>query len=112
MPNKRGAKPGWGAREFPKQAGDSLTLIASGQPGADALPMHADAQVFAGRLAAGTTVTQALAPGRVAYLVPAKGAVTVNGVKLGTRDGAAITGETAVTITAAEDAELVLVETV
>jgi redox-sensitive bicupin YhaK (pirin superfamily) len=112
MPNKRGAAPGWGAREFPKQAADSLTLIASGAPGADALPMHADAQVFAGRLAAGATVTQALAPGRVAYLVPAKGAVTVNGVALGTRDGAAITGETALTITATEDAELVLVETV
>jgi redox-sensitive bicupin YhaK (pirin superfamily) len=111
MPNKRGAAPGWGAREFPKQGSDSLTLIASGEPGADALPMHADAQVFAGRLGAGASVTQALAPGRSAYLVAAKGAVTVNGVKLGTRDGAAITGETALTITATEDAELVLVET-
>jgi redox-sensitive bicupin YhaK (pirin superfamily) len=112
MPNKRGAAPGWGAREFPKQAADSLTLIASGEPGADALPMHADAQVFAGRLAAGTSLTQALAPGRSGYLVAAKGAVTVNGVKLDTRAGAAITGETTLTITATEDAELVLVETV
>jgi redox-sensitive bicupin YhaK (pirin superfamily) len=111
MPNKRGAAPGWGAREFPKQASDSLTLIASGEPGADALPMHADAQVFAGRLAAGASLTQALAPGRLGYLVAAKGAVTVNGVALGTRDGAAITGETVLTITATEDAELVLVET-
>ncbi len=111
MPNKRGAAPGWGSREFPKQASDSLTLIASGEPGADALPMHADAQIFAGRLAAGTTLTQALTPGRAGYLVAAKGSVTVNGVALGTRDGAAVTGETALTITATEDAELVLVET-
>ena len=110
MPNKRGAAPGWGARQFPKQASDSLTLIASGEPGADALPMHADAQVFAGKLAAGTTLTQVLTPGRSAYLVPAKGAVTVNGQKLGPRDGAAITAETTLTITADEDAELVLVE--
>ncbi len=111
MPNKRGAAPGWGSREFPKQASHSLTLIASGEPGADALPMHADARIFAGRLAAGATLTQALTPGRAGYLVAAKGAVTVNGVALGTRDGAAVTGEAALTITATEDAELVLVET-
>jgi redox-sensitive bicupin YhaK (pirin superfamily) len=86
-------------------------LIASGEPGTDALPMHADARVFAGRLAAGATVTQALTPGRVAYLVPAKGTLTVNGVAVGARDGAAVSGETALTITATEDAELVLVET-
>jgi redox-sensitive bicupin YhaK (pirin superfamily) len=56
-------------------------------------------------------VTQDLAPGRAAYLVPAKGAVTVNGVAVGPRDGAAVTGETALVITATQDAELVLVET-
>lgn len=112
MPNKRGAAPGWGARAFPKQDGDALTLIASGEPGTDALPMHADARIFAGRLAAGTTLTQALTPGRSAYLVAAKGSVTVNGVALGTRDGAAVTDESALTITASEDAEVVLVETV
>ena len=39
------------------------------------------------------------------------GAVTVNGVAVGARDGAAVTNETALTITATEDAELVLVET-
>ena len=112
MPNKRGAAPGWGARAFPKQATDALTLIASGEPDSGALPMHADAQIFAGRIAPGATVTQALTPGRSAYLVAAKGEVQVNGVTLGTRDGAVITGESALTITASAEAELVLVETV
>ena len=74
--------------------------------------MHADAQIFAGRIAPGATVTQALTPGRSAYLVAAKGEVQVNGVTLGTRDGAVITGESALTITASAEAELVLVETV
>jgi quercetin 2,3-dioxygenase len=36
--------------------------------------------------------------------------VTVGGVAVGTRDGAAITGETELAITATADAELVLVE--
>jgi hypothetical protein len=36
--------------------------------------------------------------------------VEVNGVRLDARDGAAITGETALRITALEDAEVVLVD--
>lgn len=112
MPNKRGAAPGWGARAFPNQGSDALTLIASGEPGTDALPMHADARIFAGRLAAGAIVTQALTPGRSAYLVAAKGSVSVNGVVIGTRDGAVISDEQVLTIAASENAEVVLVETV
>ncbi len=110
QPNKRGAAPGWGAREFPKAAGDALTLIASGEPSDDALPMHADARVFAGRIAAGATVRQAITPGRSAYLVPAQGSLSVNGVAVGSRDGAAISGETELVLTANEDCEVVLVE--
>jgi hypothetical protein len=53
---------------------------------------------------------QGLEPGRAAYLVPAKGAVTVNGKALGARDGAGIVDEVVMEITASEDAELVLVE--
>jgi redox-sensitive bicupin YhaK (pirin superfamily) len=111
MPNKRGAEPGWGARVFPKQPATALTLIASGDEGDDALPMHADARVFAGKLAAGTTLQQAILPGRQAYLVASAGWVSVNGVTVGTRDGLVISGEAAITITAAEGAEIVLVET-
>lgn len=112
MPNKRGAAPGWGARQFPKQPGAALTLIASGDAGDDALPMHADARVFAGRLQAGAAVRQAIAPGRVGYLVAATGSVTVNGVAAGSRDGIAISGETELVIKASEAAEVVFVETV
>ena len=46
----------------------------------------------------------------VSYLVPALGAVEVNGVRLDARDGAAITGETGLEIRALEDAEVVLVD--
>ena len=40
----------------------------------------------------------------------AKGAVELNGVRLDTRDGAAATGEPALTVTALADAEVVLVD--
>jgi redox-sensitive bicupin YhaK (pirin superfamily) len=44
------------------------------------------------------------------YLVPSKGSVTVNGVEVNTRDGAAIANENNLSIVASEDAELVVVE--
>jgi redox-sensitive bicupin YhaK (pirin superfamily) len=114
MPDVRGARPNWGARAFPKAAREAgFEVLASGRAGdagTGALPLNVDGAVLAATLKAGQALTQALAPGRAVYLVPAKGAVTVNGRALGARDGAAILDEPALEIVAAEDAELVLVE--
>lgn len=112
MPDKRGVKPGWGTKTFPKDD-KGLSVLASGRPGdagSDALPLNADAAVLAGTLAAGQTTELALAPGRAAYLVPVNGSVTVNGITVQARDGVAIADERNVTITAAEAAELVVVD--
>jgi hypothetical protein len=112
LPDRRGVEPGWGTRTFPR-GNDGLSLLASGRlqdAGSDALPLNADAAVLAGTLAAGQTAELAFAPGRAAYLVAVNGAVTVNGVTAGARDGVAISGETSVTITATEPTELVVVE--
>jgi redox-sensitive bicupin YhaK (pirin superfamily) len=114
LPGQRGVAPGWGTRSFPKDRQSTLTALADGRPGADgtALPLYADAAVLAGTLQKGQTVRQTLRPGRVAYLVPATGAVTVNGVPVNTRDGATISGETELEIVATDDAEVVLVDVV
>ena len=83
-----------GARASSPRRGGGLSVLASGRAqdeGSDALPLYADAAVLAGTLRAGETVRHALAPGRGAYLVPASGAVEVNGVSVATRDGAAVT---------------------
>ena len=111
IPGKRGAQPGWGTRQFPRQGG-GLVALADGRTVADgsALPLNADAAVLAATLEQGQTVTHALPPGRVAYLVPSTGSVTVNGTKVNTRDGATISGEDTLTITADETAEVVLVD--
>ncbi len=111
QPDQRSVAPGWATRQFPKEGG--LAVLASGRPedgGSGALPLHADAAVLAGTLRAGETARVRLAPGRAAYLVPATGSVTVNGAPVGTRDGAAITGENELTIAANADSELVLVD--
>jgi redox-sensitive bicupin YhaK (pirin superfamily) len=113
LPTQSGDAPSWGARPFPKgdRAGRFVPL-ASGVPGdEEALPIRAPGRVLGATLRAGETLDYDLAPDRRAYLVPARGSVEVNGVTVGTRDGAAIADEPRLRITALEDAELVMVDT-
>ncbi len=112
MPDERGGQPYWNAREFPKgeRAGE-LVVLASGRKGdEDALPIRADARVMGGTLEAGQSTTYTLEAGRHAYLGLAKGEVTVNGTKVGARDGAAIKDVDTITITAVEPSEVVMVD--
>ena len=113
LPDERGGEPAWGAREFPKgERSGAFVVLASGRKGdEDALPIRADARVLGASLAAGQSTTYTLAPGRHAYLGLAKGAVDVNGVAVKARDGAAIKDVETFTVTASEDAEIVLVDT-
>jgi redox-sensitive bicupin YhaK (pirin superfamily) len=109
--DKRGATPSWGAKEFPKSdRSGKFSVLASGDPGDDALTINADAKVLGATLKAGESLTYSLAEGRRAYLVPAVGAVEVNGTGLNARDGAAIMEEAEITIKAKADAELVMVD--
>ena len=109
--DRPGAQPSWGQREFPKaDRSGRFTVLASGDPADGALPINADAKVLGATLKAGESLTYDLAPGRRAYLVPAVGSVEVNGTALNARDGAGIVGEPTLTITAKEDAELVMVD--
>jgi len=114
IPDARGGAPSWGARPFPKgdRSGRFVTL-ASGRDGdGDALPIRADARVLGATIKAGETVDYALDGGRHAYLVPASGAIEVNGVRIGARDGVAIRDEKQIAIRALDDAEVVLVDSV
>ena len=87
-----------------------MAVVASGDPADQALTINADAKILAATLKAGESLTYDLAPGRRAYLVPAAGQVDVNGTTLNARDGAGIVDEATLTITAAQDAELVMVD--
>ena len=85
--------------------------LASGfKDDGDALPIRPDARVLGATLNAGETTPYQTDAARHPYLVVARGAVEVNGVRLETRDGAAITGEDLLEIKALEDAEVVLVD--
>lgn len=111
-PKSAGGSPSWGTRPFPKadRAGRFVPL-ASGMPeDDDALPLRADARVVGAVLSAGERANYLLGAGRYAYLVSARGAVEVNGIRLDARDGAAVHNESHLSIRALEDAEVVLVD--
>lgn len=112
IPDTRGQPPAWGARPFPvgARSGRFVALASGFKEDADALPLRTQARVLGATLKAGETTEYALADGRHGYLVPARGSVELNGVRLDARDGAAIRNETSLRVTALEDAELVLVD--
>jgi len=111
MPDRRGGEPGWGTRPFPKDGRDGqFVTLASGKEGDDALPIRADARVLGATVRAGETVTYPTETGRHAYLVSATGRIRVDDVVAEPRDGVAITGLETITVTALEDAEIVLVD--
>ena len=113
LPDSQGEAPAWGAKPFPggDRSGRFVPLASGFAEDAEALPLRARARVLGATLEAGATVQYDLGAGRYGYLVPAKGAVDLNGVRIDARDGAAIRDEPTLRITALEDAELVLVDT-
>lgn len=115
QPNGQGGQPSWGARPFPK--GDrhgQFVVLASGFANDNeergALPIRTDARVVAATLKAGETVEYPLGAGRRGYLVPASGAVEIEGQRVNARDGAAIEQVETLRVTALEDSEVVLVD--
>jgi len=111
MPTARGLQPRWETRQFlSSQDGDGLIPLASGRGAPGALAIAQDATLFAGRLAAGASLTHDLAGGRLAYLVPTVGSVRVGDVTVGARDGLAVSELDELALTATEDAVFVLAD--
>jgi redox-sensitive bicupin YhaK (pirin superfamily) len=115
LPERLGVAPRWGTRPFPRGArAGRFVPLASGFAGdqgeGGALPIEAPARVLGATAAAGETLAWGFAPGRVGYMVPARGRVRVNGVEAGPRDGIAISDLSSIAVEALEESELVLVD--
>jgi len=112
QPTRRGHAPSWGSRPFPKidRAGRLVTLASGYENDTDALPIHTDARVLGATLKAGQSIDYPLGKERVAYLVPATGAVEIEGTRVAARDGAAVSEIETLHLKAIEDSEIVLVD--
>ena len=112
VPKARGGNPSWGARPFPKgdRSGRFVTLASGFAEDSEALPIRTDARVLGATLKKGETTEYTLGAERHAYLVPATGKIEINGLTANARDGIAISDTDTLTVTALEDAELVMVD--
>ncbi|MEE3623677.1 pirin family protein [Nitrospirillum sp. BR 11752] len=114
QPETRGGTPSWGAKPFPKadRSGRFVTLASGYAEDEGALPIRAKARVMGATVKAGERVSLTVDPTRHVYLVPAKGVVEVDGVRIEARDGAAITDQATIEVVGIEDAEVVVVDAI
>jgi redox-sensitive bicupin YhaK (pirin superfamily) len=111
-PISRGGSPAWGAQPCSAaECAGHFVALASGFDGDhDAVPIRARARVLKVKLRSGESINYPLPEQRRAYLVPSSGTVDVNGVRIYSRDGAAIEDVSSICITAIEDADVVMVD--
>ena len=113
-PDEMNHVPRWDTRTFDRHnaSGGFQTLVSGlgGREHADALYINQDAAFMACVMDAGEEVSVDIAPGRRAYLVPARGEVEVNGIVVPERAGVQIEREERLSIKAANGAEVVLLD--
>lgn len=109
LPAREGGEPGYEERHFPADAkrGRLCPLVAP--DGADgALRIGQDVRLHAGILAPGQEVVHEPAPGRHAWVQVVRGSLDLNGLELGTGDGAAVSDEARLVLSGREEAEFLL----
>lgn len=109
-PNRRGVQPAYAQRAFPgiTQAG-KLTLLASEDGRGESIQINQDARVYAARLRQGQAMEDLeLRAGRAAWVQVLRGTLLLNSSKITAGDGVAITDESRLTISATDEAEILL----
>jgi redox-sensitive bicupin YhaK (pirin superfamily) len=110
VPDREGIPPRYEQKTFPDvDKRGKLRLVGSSDGRDGSVVVHQDVKLFAALLNSGEQVTHALQSGRKGWLQTVRGTVAMNGHDLDAGDGAAVTGEAAVTITANVDGSEILV---
>jgi redox-sensitive bicupin YhaK (pirin superfamily) len=109
LPNARSLPPSYEQKFFAEDARQGrLRLIASDDGRDGSVTITQDARVYTARLDTGQNVTHSIDQNRYAWLQLAQGTIDLNGVELKAGDGAAISRESELTISARDQTELLL----
>jgi quercetin 2,3-dioxygenase len=109
LPKAHGLTPGYEEKHFAEgERRGRLRLIASEDGREGSVAINQDARVYATLLEAGQVFTHALPPNRHAWIQLARGTLRLNGLELKQGDGAAVRGESDLTIETHDQAELLL----
>lgn len=109
VPDETGLQPSYDQKEINRKAArGALHLIAGPEGRDDAVKLNSDTRLYTAELDAGSNVTHAFAAGRAGFLQVVSGIIEVSGESLRAGDGLQIEGTEACTITAREDAVILL----
>ena len=107
VPDRSGHEPGYEQKLFPDaERRGKLRVVASPDGRDGSVTVHQDALVHASLLERGERVSYSLPPTRHAWVHVARGTVDVNGQSLREGDGAAISDEDRLDLTARESSEV------
>jgi len=109
IPGEMDIDPGYEQKMFdPAGRRGNLTLVAASDGRDGALKIHQDVDLYSAVLDEGNTVALTLRDGRQAWVQVAKGSARLNGEQLSAGDGAAVSDETVLDLTATSDAEVLV----
>jgi hypothetical protein len=109
QPNVGGIAPSYEEKHFtPQSKLGKLRLVASSDGRDGSVLIHQDAAIYAAILNGADVAEHALASGRLAYVHVIRGAITVNGTALKGGDALKISGEPALRLELADDAEVLV----
>lgn len=99
FPRRRGLPPGYEQKTFPAaRKSGRLCLVGSPEGREGSVRIEQDLTLYASVLEPGEEVRHTLAPGRFAWLQVARGALELNRNRMEEGDGAAVSGESDLTI--------------
>ena len=109
LPKSKGIEPGYEQKQFDdSEITNSLRIVASHDGRDGSLSIHQDAIIYLSKLESGNSLNYDIPPARHAWLQVLRGSVTLNETAMDTSDGAAISNETELSITATDDSEIML----
>ena len=108
-PKVTGIPPGYEQKTFPEHEKQGrLRLVASSDGASGSVTIHADARMYAGLFDGAQSATLPLDPKRKAYALLVRGRLTVNGQALEGGDAALLEGESQITVSGGEQAEVLV----
>lgn len=109
LPERKGLTPSYQQTAFPRtERQDQWKLVASRNAAEGSLTIHADARIFLASLRNQASVHYEIAPSRHVWVQMLRGGGQLNGLRLNTGDGAAVSDENAIQIQAFGESELLL----
>ena len=109
LPEQKGLEPGYEQKNFKTKIGkNSLFLIASPKGDDGLVKIHQDVKLFSGLLDSKTQTEYKLGQGRYAWVQVARGKINLNGATMKAGDGAAISDEQSLAISATNESEILL----